>query len=84
MFVNFKAPFTKFDINWENQVVMQLTDHINMRLFVHMIYDDDVKFPIENAQGEVIGEKAKVQLKEFFTVGFSYKINRQVTRTRRN
>lgn len=84
MFVNFKAPFTKFDINWENQVVMQLTDHINMRLFVHMIYDDDVKFPIENDQGEVIGEKAKVQLKEFFTVGFSYKINRQVTRTRRN
>lgn len=84
MFVNFKEPFSKFDINWENQVVMQLTDHINMRLFVHMIYDDDVKFPIENDQGEVIGEKAKVQLKEFFTVGFSYKINRQVTRTRRN
>ncbi|MGM0619490.1 MAG: DUF3078 domain-containing protein [Bacteroidota bacterium] len=84
MFVNFRAPFSKFDVNWENQVVIRLNDHVNMRLFVHMIYDDDVKFPIENDLGEVIGEKAKVQLKEFFTIGFSYKINRQVTRTRRN
>ena len=83
MFINYKAPFSKFDINWENLMVMKLNDHVNMRMMIHMIYDDDVLFPIMNDAGEKIGEEPRLQLKEFFTVGFSYKINRRVTRTRR-
>jgi hypothetical protein len=80
MFMNYKAPFSKFDINWENLLVMQLNDHVNMRMMIHMIYDDDVKFPIENSAGETVYEP-RLQLKQFFTIGFSYKINRRVTRT---
>lgn len=84
MFINFKKPFTKFDINWENQMVMQLNKHINLRMMFHLIYDDDVLFPVYDAAGEKTGEeKPKLQVKEFFTIGFTYKINRQVTRTRR-
>ena len=83
MFINYTAPFSQFDINWENLMVMQLTDHINMRMMVHLIYDDDVLFPVYDAAGEKTGEKPKLQIKEFFTVGFTYKINRRVTRTRR-
>ena len=83
MFINYKQPFRKFDINWENQMVMQLSDHINLRMMVHLIYDDDVLFPVYDAAGEKTGEKPKLQVKEFFTIGFSYKINRQVTRTKR-
>jgi hypothetical protein len=82
MFINYKKPFSKFDINWENLMVMRLNDHINMRMMVHLIYDDDVKFPVENSAGETVYEP-RLQLKEFFTVGFTYKINRRVTRTRR-
>lgn len=82
MFFNYKAPFTKYDINWENLMVMKLNDHINMRMMIHLIYDDDVKFPVENAAGETVYEP-KLQLKEFFTIGFSYKISKRVTRTRR-
>lgn len=82
MFINYKEPFSKFDINWENQMVMRLNDHVNMRMMIHFIYDDDVLFPNVNDAGEVIGEpRPRLQLKEFFTVGFSYKINRRVTRT---
>jgi len=84
MFINYQEPFGKFDINWENLMVMQLSDHINMRMMIHMIYDSDILFPYENDAGEKIGDpRPRVQLKEFFTVGFSYKINRRVTRTRR-
>lgn len=84
MFINYQEPFGKFDINWENLMVMQLNDHINMRMMIHMIYDTDVLFPNVNDAGDVIGDpRPRVQLKEFFTVGFSYKINRRVTRTRR-
>jgi len=83
MFINYLQPAGNLDINWENLVVMRLTDHINMRLLVHMIYDQNVTFPVYDANDIMIGEKAKMQLKEFFTVGFAYKINKQVTRTRR-
>ncbi len=83
MFFNYLDPFNNLDINWENLVVMQLTENINMRLLIHMIYDQNVTFPVEDANGIKIGEKPKLQLKEFFTVGFAYRINKQVTRTRR-
>ncbi len=86
MFINYEAPFSKFDINWENQLEMKVNDHINFRLLVHLIYDDDVLFPIyDEVNGEQVkvGEKPKLQVKELITVGFSYKINRTVTRTKR-
>jgi hypothetical protein len=83
MFINYQHPFSKFDINWENLVVMRLTEYINMRMMVHMIYDDDVLFPVYDENDVKIGEKPRLQLKQLITVGFSYKINRQVVRTRR-
>ncbi len=83
MFINYKYPFSKFDINWENQMVMKLSDYINLRMMIHLIYDDDVLFPVYDEAGERTGSKARLQVKEFFTVGFTYSINRQVTRTRR-
>lgn len=82
MFINYKQPFGNLDINWENMVVMQLTDHINLRVMIHLIYDEDVLFPIYDANDVKIGEKPKLQLREFINVGFTYKINKQVTRTR--
>lgn len=84
MFINYNEPFRKFDINWENQLVMQMNDYIDLRLMVHMVYDDDVLFPVRDVYGNETGEFApKLQVKELITVGFSYKINRQVRRTQR-
>jgi hypothetical protein len=83
MFINYIEPWGNLDINWENLVVMRLTDHINMRMLVHMIYDENVLFPVYDANDVKIDEKPKLQLREFISIGFSYKINRQVTRTRR-
>ncbi|QIA08282.1 DUF3078 domain-containing protein [Draconibacterium halophilum] len=83
MFINYKDPFTKFDLNWENNFKMHLNSYIDLRLMFHFIYDDDVKFPVYNAAGDKTGDKPKLQVKEFFTIGFSYKINRKVMRTHR-
>ena len=84
MFINYNEPFRKYDINWENLLVMKLNDHINFRLMVHLIYDDDVLFPVYDINGNKTGkEEPKLQVKELITVGFSYKINRNVMRTRR-
>ncbi len=84
MFINYKEPFKKFDINWENLLIMQLTDYIDMRMMVHFIYDDDVLFPVyDDSNMVIIGEKAKLQIKELITVGFSYRINHKVVTTKR-
>lgn len=83
MFINYKEPFQKFDINWENTFVMKLSEYINMRLLVHLIYDDDVLFPVYDQNEVKIGEKPKLQVKEFFSIGFAYKINHKVQHSKR-
>jgi len=84
MFFNYQNPFKKLDVNWENTFNMQLSDYVNMRLFVHFIYDDDVLFPVYDDDGNDTGkEKARLQIKEFFSIGFVYKINRKVMRAKR-
>jgi hypothetical protein len=82
MFINYKEPFQKFDINWENLFVMKVTNYVNMRFLIHFIYDDNVLFPVHENNVQV-GEKAKLQIKEFFSVGFTYKINHNVQHSKR-
>jgi hypothetical protein len=84
MFMNYKDPFKKLDIDWENNLRLKLNDYISMRMMLHLIYDDDVLFPVYDNNDNKIGEKPKLQIKEFITVGFNYTINRNVTRTMRN
>ncbi|TDN96315.1 DUF3078 domain-containing protein [Sunxiuqinia elliptica] len=83
MFINYSAPFSKFDVDWENNLVMQLNDFINLRMMLHLIYDDNVKFNVgEDANGNAILEP-KWQVKEFITIGFSYNFNKRVYRRER-
>lgn len=83
MFVNYKKPFQKHDINWENTVNVKLNEFINMRFLIHLIYDDDVKFPVYDENNVKTGEKAKLQIKEYFSIGFAYKINHKVMNSKR-
>ncbi len=83
MFINYKEPFRKYDVNWENQFSLQLNSYFDIRLLMHFIYDDDVLFPVYDANDVKIGEKAKLQVKEFFSIGFTYKINHKVMTSKR-
>ena len=84
MFINYKRPFQKFDLNWENNISVKLNQFIDMRFLLHLIYDDDVKYPVYSATtGDKIGEKTKLQIKEYFSIGFTYKINHNVTHSKR-
>ena len=84
MFINYKDPFRKLDIDWENNLKLQLTTYFDLKMMVHLLYDDNVLFPVYAKDGETqIGEKAKLQIEEFITIGFTYKINKQVMHTRR-
>ena len=83
MFINYKQPFQKFDVNWENTLSMKLNEFINVRFLLHLIYDDDVKYPVFDENNVKIGEKTKLQVKEYFSIGFSYKINHNVMHSKR-
>jgi hypothetical protein len=72
MFVNYRYPFTKFDFDWEQTLVMKVTRSINTRVMTHLIYDDDTKFPVYDSAGNQIGKKPKWQFQELFTIGFTY------------
>lgn len=82
MFINYKNPFQKFDVNWENNISIKLNEYINLRFLLHLIYDDDVKYPVF-ANDVKIGEKSKLQVKEYFSIGFTYKINHNVVLSKR-
>lgn len=84
MFMNYQQPFQQIDISWENILVAQLTDRINMTMMLYFLYDDNVTFPTGKfgIDGNEI-YKAKWQTKELMTVGFSYKINRHIYSRRR-
>ena len=83
MFVNYKNPFEKQDISWENIVNLKLNEFINMSFLLHLIYDGDVKFPVYDENDVKIGEKSKLQVKEYFSIGFIYKINHKVMNSKR-
>lgn len=83
MFINYKEPFQKFDVNWENTLSLKLNEFINVRFLLHMIYDDDVKYPVFDENNVKIGEKTKLQVKEYFSIGFTYKINHNVMHSKR-
>jgi hypothetical protein len=79
MFLNYQQPFKKVDINWENTVVAQLTDRINMTFMLYMLYDDNVTFDTgkKDSGGNAIF-KPKWQTRELMTIGFSYKISKRI------
>ncbi|TKG90379.1 DUF3078 domain-containing protein [Puteibacter caeruleilacunae] len=76
---DYRDPIAKRDIDWENIVLMQLTQRVNLNFNTKLIYDDNVKFATgkKDADGKDI-KKPKWQFKEFVTIGFSYKFDRQL------
>ena len=85
MFINYKQPFDKLDINWENQLEVPVSNYISLRFLLHLIYDSDVLFPVyDNSNPPVqVGEKPRLQVREFISIGFSYKINHKVMKSKR-
>ena len=89
MFINYLEPLERFEMEWEKLLTVQLNDFISFRAMIHSIYDRKILFdkldkegnPALDANGQKIREP-KLQLREFVTIGFSYKINRRLVRAR--
>jgi hypothetical protein len=68
------------DVDWEMSFIIKLGPFFNINIYTHMIYDDDVKLPVYNSEGEpVLGPDGKqkrspgLQFKQYLNIGFRYK-----------
>lgn len=74
LFSNYLDNPQNIDISWETLVVMKVNKYISVNLNTHLLYDDNVKISFDNNNDGIIDEKgSRVQFKEIFGVGFSYK-----------
>ncbi len=72
LFSNYLKNPQYIDVNWENIIGMKVNDFISVSINTHLIYDYDIKFD-SNGDGDLTGEKARVQFKEILGIGFMYK-----------
>ena len=74
LFSNYLENPQNIDVNWENILNLKVNKYITANLTTHMIYDQDIEIPVDE-DGDGVAEKTgpRVQFKEVFGVGFSYK-----------
>ncbi|MDX9853489.1 MAG: DUF3078 domain-containing protein [Tenuifilaceae bacterium] len=74
LFSNYIEDPQNIVVNWETLIALKVNKYINVNLMTHLIYDDKVLFDVDdNNDGVVEKQIAKVQFKEIFGVGLSYK-----------
>ena len=74
LFTNYVKNPQNIDIDWEVILRMKITFYMDAVISTHIIYDDDVKVPLFNNEGVKIGTGPRLQFKEVFSIGFSYKL----------
>ncbi|MCB2197178.1 MAG: DUF3078 domain-containing protein [Bacteroidetes bacterium] len=69
LFSNYIKNPQNIDVDWKVLINMKINDYLSANLNTHLIYDDDIK----TSDDEGNPEGAKVQFKEVFGVGLTYK-----------
>ncbi len=77
LFSNYRDNPQNIDVSWETLIAMKVNKFISVSFNTHLLYDDNIKIPIDRNENGIIdpGEAPgpRTQFKEIFGVGFSYK-----------
>ncbi|MFY0654190.1 MAG: DUF3078 domain-containing protein [Cyclobacteriaceae bacterium] len=73
LFSNYRDDPENLDINWETTFVLKVNNYITTNIINQLIYDEDIDIPTFDENGEQIGEGPKIQFKNIFGVGLTYK-----------
>jgi len=74
LFTNYLKNPQNIDVNWDFRLNMKINKFLSANLITNMIYDDDVYVAVDrNDDGIFEGKGRRVQLKQLFGAGFSYK-----------
>jgi hypothetical protein len=81
LFSNYLDKPQNVDVDWEMTLNMQINWFFTIRLNLHVIYDDDIRFPVVDESGQPVllpdGTQMKgprTQLNQFFGLTLSFKI----------
>lgn len=69
LFTNYLENTQNIDVDWKVMINMKINDYLSANLNTQLVYDDDIKTSDENGNPK----GAKVQFKEVFGVGLTYK-----------
>ena len=73
LFTNYVENFGNIDVNWQNNIVMKINKIITANISTNLIYDDDIKFEIdENNDNIVDAIGPRIQFKNVFSLGLSF------------
>lgn len=75
LFSNYIDNPSRIDVNWENLLEIKLWKFLSATLSTHLIYDDDINISIVNSDGIKTGSGPRVQFKEVFGLGLSWKFD---------
>lgn len=68
LFSNYMENAQNVDVDWKVMINMKINDYLSANLNTHLIYDDDIAYVDEDGE-----HGARVQFKEVFGVGLTYK-----------
>jgi len=77
LFTNYVDNPQNIDIDWEALLNFELNEYFKFTFNTHFIYDDDIDIPVYeqiNGVKTKVGVTKKLQWKEVFMIGFTYKI----------
>lgn len=74
LFSNYLDKPQNVDINWDLMLNMKVNDYLSANLITNLIYDDDIKVPIDkNEDGVIEGSGPRIQFKEMLGIGLNIK-----------
>lgn len=74
LFSNYLEKPQNVDIDWDLMLNMKVNEYLSANLITNLIYDDDVKVPVEVADnGEILRSGPRIQFKEIFGIGLNIK-----------
>jgi hypothetical protein len=74
LFSNYLKKPQNIDVNWDFRINMKINKFLSANLITNLIYDDDIYVAVDrNNDGIFEGKGRRVQLKQLFGAGFSYK-----------
>ena len=73
-FSNYLDKPQNIDISWDMMLNMKVNEYLSANLITNLIYDDDIKVPIDNGDnGTIDATGPRIQFKEMFGMGLNIK-----------
>jgi hypothetical protein len=74
LFSNYLKNAQNIDVNWDFRLNMKVNKFLSANFTTNLIYDDDILVPVDRTDdGTVDGKGRRVQLKQLFGAGLSFK-----------